>query len=64
MNQWLSREVVEEGRAIFSYSLNPDEWDALIKTFDDPPSKRELRRSERANVQARRPKWTDVNGKQ
>jgi len=36
IHQWLSRKMVEEGRAVFSYFLNADEWDALMKTFDEP----------------------------
>ena len=62
MHHRLSREEVELMRGIFGYFLGPDEWDSLMKTFDAPTGTRELRKSRRADAQARRPKWSDVKG--
>ena len=56
--------LCKQGKQIYGYFLGDDEWDALMKTFDGPPSKRVQRKTHRADIQARRPKWTDVKGKQ
>jgi hypothetical protein len=42
-----SRDHVELMRGVFGYFLGPDEWQALMKTYDAAQSKREIRKAQR-----------------